>query len=37
MAAVGARPVSWAPYGRLEGVAGPLGPTWPQWGRGRYP
>jgi len=32
MAAVGALPVSWAPYGRRGGVAGPLGPIWPPRG-----
>ena len=24
-------------YGRRGGVAGPLGPVWPPWGRGRSP
>jgi len=37
MAAVLAWPVHWAPYGRRGGVAGPLGPVWPPWGRGRSP
>jgi len=37
MAAVEAWLVPWAPYGRLEGVADPLGPVWQPWGRGRSP
>jgi len=32
MAAVGAWPVPWAPYGRRGRVVGPLGPVWPPWG-----
>jgi len=35
MAALGAWPVPWAPYGRREGVSGPLCPVWSPWGRGR--
>jgi len=34
MVDVGSWPVHWAPYGRLGGVAGPLGFVWPLWGRG---
>jgi len=37
VAAVGARPVSWALYGCREGVASPHGLVWPPWGRGRSP
>ena len=35
--AVAAWTVTWAPCGRRGGVAGPLGPVWPTWGRGRSP
>jgi len=31
MAAVGAWPVRWAPYGRRGIVAGPVRPVWPPW------
>ena len=34
---LGASPVPWAPYSRRGGVAGPLGPVWPPWGRGWSP
>jgi len=37
MAAVGAWPVPWTPYGLHGGVAGPLGLVWPPWGRGFSP
>jgi len=37
MAAVGAWQVPWDPYLCRVGVAGPLGPVWPPWGRGRSP
>jgi len=37
VAAVGAWPVLWAPYGRRGGVAGPMGPEWPPFGRGWSP
>jgi len=37
MTAVGAWQVPWAPYGRRGCVAGPLGPVWLPWGRGRFP
>jgi len=33
----GAWPVPWALYGRYGSVAGPLGPVWPPWWRGRSP
>jgi len=31
VAAGKAWPVSWTPRGCFGGVAGPLGPAWPQW------
>ena len=34
---VGAWPVLWAPHGCRGGVAAPLCPAWPPWGRGRSP
>ena len=37
LATVGAWPVPWAPSCRRGGVAGPLGPVWPQWRCGRDP
>jgi len=37
MAAVGAWLVPWVLYGRRGCLAGPLGPMWPPWGRGRSP
>jgi len=37
MAAVGAWPVSWAPYICRVLVAGVLGPVWVPWGHGRSP
>jgi len=32
MAAAGAWPVPWAPYGSRGGVAYPLDTVWPPWG-----
>jgi len=37
MAAMRASPVPWALHYHRGGVAGPLGPAWPPWGRGRSP
>jgi len=37
MVAVGVWPDPWAPLGRRGGVAIPLGPAWPPWGRGQSP
>jgi len=37
MIAVGSWPVPWVPYGCRGGVAGPMGPIWLPWGRGRSP
>jgi len=34
MAAVGAWPVFWVPYGRRGGVPSPMDPVLPPWGRG---
>jgi len=34
LVAVWAWPVQSASYGRRGGVAGPMGPVWPPWGRG---
>jgi len=35
MAAMGAWPVLWVPYGHRGGVASLLGSVWPPWGRAR--
>jgi len=35
MATVEAWPVPWTPYVRCGGVARPLSPLWPPWGRGK--